>query len=100
MPQLYKKAEFDKSNISCLCKQAFYTNFMISTSTINIMGQWAMPRPCSSSSKSMTESYRHYKLNKLIENADTVRFIKSGRIARLGHVMWMDDTRTSKRILE
>ena len=38
--------------------------------------------------------------NELIENADTVRFIKSRRIAWLGHVMWMDDKRTPKRILE
>jgi len=42
----------------------------------------------------------NYELNKLIENADIVRFIKSSRIAWLGHVMWMDDKRTSKRILE
>ena len=42
----------------------------------------------------------NYELNKLIENADIVRFIKSGRIAWLGHVMWMDDNRTPRRILE
>jgi len=48
----------------------------------------------------MTGSYRHYELNKLIENADIVRFIKSRRIAWLGHVMWMDVKRTPKRILE
>jgi len=41
----------------------------------------------------------NYKLNKLIENADIVRFIKSRRIAWLGHVMWMDDKRTPKKIL-
>jgi hypothetical protein len=29
----------------------------------------------------------------LIENADIVRFIKSRRIARIGHVMRMDDKR-------
>jgi len=29
-----------------------------------------------------------------------VRFIKSGRIAWLGHVMRMDDRRTRRRILE
>jgi hypothetical protein len=39
-------------------------------------------------------------VNKLIGNADTVRFIKSRRIAWLGHVMWMDDKRTPKRILQ
>jgi hypothetical protein len=39
-------------------------------------------------------------LNELIGNADTVRFIKSRRIAWLGHVMWMDDKRTLKRILQ
>jgi hypothetical protein len=42
----------------------------------------------------------NYKLSELIENADTVRFIKSRRIAWLDHVMWMDDKRTPKRILE
>jgi len=36
----------------------------------------------------------------LIGNADTVRFIKSRRIAWLGHVMQMDDKRTPKRILQ
>jgi hypothetical protein len=38
----------------------------------------------------------NYELNKLIENADIVRFIKSRRIAWLGHVMWMDDMGTPK----
>jgi len=42
----------------------------------------------------------NYELNKLIENADIVRFIKSGSKAWLGHVMQMDDKRTAKRILE
>jgi hypothetical protein len=42
----------------------------------------------------------NYELKELIGNADTVRFIKSRRIAWLGHVMWMDDKRTPKRILE
>jgi hypothetical protein len=42
----------------------------------------------------------NYELNKLTENADRVRFIKSRRIAWLGHVMWMDDKKMSKRILE
>jgi len=42
----------------------------------------------------------NYKLNELIENTDIVRFIKSRRIAWLGHVMRMDDKRTPKRILE
>ena len=42
----------------------------------------------------------NYELNKLIENADMVRFIKSRRIAWLGHVMRMDDKRIPKRILE
>ena len=41
-----------------------------------------------------------YELNKLTGNADVVRFIKSRRIAWLGHVMRMDDKRTPKRILE
>jgi hypothetical protein len=42
----------------------------------------------------------NYKLNKLTENADIVRFIKSRRIAWLGRMMWMEDKRTPKRILE
>ena len=42
----------------------------------------------------------NYELNKLIEKADIVRFIKSRRIAWLGYVMRMDDKRTPKRILE
>jgi hypothetical protein len=41
----------------------------------------------------------NYELNELIGNADIVRFIKSRR-AWLGHVMRMDDKRTSKRILQ
>ena len=36
----------------------------------------------------------------LKENADIVRFIQRRRIAWLGHVMWMDDKRTPKGILE
>jgi hypothetical protein len=39
----------------------------------------------------------NYELNKLIENADRVRFIKI-RIAWLGHVTWMDDKSTPKRL--
>jgi len=42
----------------------------------------------------------NYELNKLIGNADIVRFIKSKRVAWLCHVMRMNDKRTSKRILE
>ena len=38
----------------------------------------------------------NYELNELIENADIVRFIKSRRIAWLGHVMGMDDKRTPR----
>jgi hypothetical protein len=48
------------------------------------------------------ESWRirmNYELNKLIGNADIVRFIKSRRIAWVDHVMRMDDKRTPKRIL-
>jgi hypothetical protein len=36
----------------------------------------------------------NYKLNELMENTDKVRFIKSRRIAWLGHVIRMDDKRT------
>jgi hypothetical protein len=42
----------------------------------------------------------NYELNQLIGNADIVRFIKSRRIAWLGHVIRMDDKRTPKRILQ
>jgi len=42
----------------------------------------------------------NYELNELIGNSDIVRFIKSRRIAWLGHVMQMDDKRTPKRILQ
>ena len=38
----------------------------------------------------------NYDLNELTENADIVRFIKSRRIAWLGHVMGMDDKRTPR----
>jgi hypothetical protein len=36
----------------------------------------------------------------LIDNADIVRFIKSRKIAWLGHVMRTDDKRTPERIVE
>jgi len=42
----------------------------------------------------------NYELSELIGNAGIVRFIKSRRIAWLGHVMWMDDNGTPKRILQ
>jgi hypothetical protein len=42
----------------------------------------------------------NHELNELTENADIVKFIKSRRIASLGHVMWMDEKRTPKRVLE
>ena len=41
----------------------------------------------------------NYELNKLTENTDIVRFIKSRRIAWLRHVMRMDYKRMNKRIL-
>jgi hypothetical protein len=41
-----------------------------------------------------------YELSELIKNADIVRFIKSRRIAWLGHVMRMDEKIILKRILE
>ena len=40
------------------------------------------------------------ELGELIESTDTMRFIKSRRIAWLGHVMWMDEKRIPKRVLE
>jgi hypothetical protein len=42
----------------------------------------------------------NYELDELIGNADIVRFVKSRRIAWLGHVIRMDDKRTHKRILQ
>jgi hypothetical protein len=42
----------------------------------------------------------NYELNELTGNADIVKFIKSRRIAWLGHMMRMDDKRTPKRILQ
>ena len=42
----------------------------------------------------------NHKLNELIENTDIVRFIKSRRIAWLGHMMRIDEKRTPKRVLE
>jgi hypothetical protein len=45
-------------------------------------------------------SRMNYKLNLLMGNADVVRFIKYRKIAWLGHMMLMDDKRTSKRILQ
>jgi len=41
----------------------------------------------------------NHELNELIENADILRFIKSRRIAWLGHVMRMDEKRTPKRVI-
>jgi hypothetical protein len=42
----------------------------------------------------------NYELNELIGNADIVIFIKSRRIAWLGHVMRMDDKRRLQKILQ
>jgi hypothetical protein len=42
----------------------------------------------------------NYELSELVKNADIVRFIKSRRMALLGHVMRMDEKRTPKRISE
>jgi hypothetical protein len=46
----------------------------------------------------MQEMY--HELSELVESTDVVRFMKSRRIAWLGHVMWMDEKRTLKRMLE
>jgi hypothetical protein len=40
----------------------------------------------------------NFELNELIGNADIAIFIKSRRIARVGHVIRMDDKRTPERI--
>jgi len=45
-------------------------------------------------------SRKNHELNELIGSADIVRFIKSRRIAWLGHVMRMDGGRMPRRILE
>jgi len=42
----------------------------------------------------------NYELNSLMRNADIVRFVKSNRIAWLGHVMRMEGKRIPKRVLE
>jgi hypothetical protein len=42
----------------------------------------------------------NHELSELIGNADIVRYIKSRRIAWLGHVMRMDEKRIPKRVLE
>jgi len=42
----------------------------------------------------------NHELNELIENAETVRFVKCRGIAWLGHMMRMDDRRTPKKIFE
>jgi hypothetical protein len=42
----------------------------------------------------------NYELNDLIRNADIVRFVKSKRMAWLGHVMWMEGKRILKRVVE
>jgi hypothetical protein len=52
----------------------------------NVDGSWRIRMNC--------------ELNELIENADIVRFIKSRRVAWLGHVMRTDENKTPKRILE
>ena len=46
------------------------------------------------------ENQKEPELNELIGNADIVRFIKSRRMAWLGHVMRMDGRRMPRRILE
>jgi hypothetical protein len=42
----------------------------------------------------------NYELNELIEDLDIVRFIRSRRIASLGHVIRIDGKRTPKSVLE
>jgi hypothetical protein len=43
---------------------------------------------------------KNHELNELIGNADIVRFIKTRRMAWLGHVTRMDGGRMARRILE
>ena len=42
----------------------------------------------------------NYELNDLIKNPDIVRFVKSKRMAWLGHVMRMEGKRIPKSVLE
>ena len=42
----------------------------------------------------------NYGLNDLMKNADIVIFVKSKRMAWLGHVMRMEGKRVLKRVLE
>jgi hypothetical protein len=42
----------------------------------------------------------NYELNDLIKNADMVRFVKSKRMAWLGHVMRIEGKIIPKRVLE
>jgi hypothetical protein len=42
----------------------------------------------------------NHELNDLMKNADTVTYVKSKRMAWLGHVMRMDGERIAKRVLE
>jgi hypothetical protein len=42
----------------------------------------------------------NHELNDLIKNADIMRYVKSKRMARLGHVMRMEGERIPKRVLE
>jgi hypothetical protein len=42
----------------------------------------------------------NYELNELVENAYIARLIESGRLDWLGHVMRMDDKKTSRMILK
>jgi hypothetical protein len=41
----------------------------------------------------------NHELNELTENADIVRFIKSKRVAWLGHMMQINEKRTPKRLI-
>jgi hypothetical protein len=42
----------------------------------------------------------NHELIDLIKNADIVRYVKSKRMAWLGHVMWMEGERIPKRVLQ
>jgi hypothetical protein len=42
----------------------------------------------------------NHELNDLIKNADVVRFVKSKRMAWLGHLMRMEEKRIPKTVLE
>jgi hypothetical protein len=44
--------------------------------------------------------YGEHEIDKLIEGADTVRFIKAQRIEWLGHIQRMDQARPTRKLID